>query len=163
MAPVPFAIMLPAAYDASAWQDFYVMLGGANAALTGLVFVALSIHLREVLDHPQLRPRAVITLTVLTTQIVIAAIVLVPQSAQLMGLEIFGVNATFLTIDLRQRVLSGVSPARLASLAIRILYLSAAVSLIFTVGGGFYLLAIAVIVTLGRTMANAWALLTALG
>lgn len=29
-------------------------------------------------------------------------------------------------------------------------------------GGGFYILAVAVIVTLGRTMASAWALLTAL-
>ncbi len=155
--------MLPFPYDPAGWQNFYVMLGGANAALTGLVFVALSIHLREVLAHPQLRPRAVITLTVLTTQIAIAAIVLVPQSAGLMGLEIFGVNATFLVIDLRQRVSSGVSTARLVSLAIRILYISAALSLIFGLGGGFYLLALAVIVTLGRTMANAWALLTALG
>jgi len=87
----------------------------------------------------------------------------VPQSAQLMGLEIFAVNATFLIIDLRQRVSTGLSAARLVSLAIRLLYISAAVSLIFGIGGGFYLLAIAVIVTLGRTMANAWALLTALG
>jgi hypothetical protein len=156
-------IVLPFPYDPAGWQDFYVMLGGANAALTGLVFVALSIHLKEVLEHPQLRPRAVITLTVLTTQIVIAAIVLVPQSAQLMGAEIFGVNATFLVVDLRQRVSSGVSAARLVSFAIRILYISAALSLIFGVGGGFYILAVAVIVTLGRTMANAWALLTALG
>src|SRR5262245_59850571 len=139
------------------------MLGGANAALTVLVFVALSIHLREVLEHPQLKPRAVITRTVLTTQIVIAAIVLVPQSAQLMGIEIFGVNASFLLIDARTWVDRSVSPARLLSLAIRIVYISAALSLIFGVGGGFYLLAIAVIVTLGRTMSNAWALLTSIG
>jgi len=155
--------VLPAANDPSAWQNFYVMLGGANAALTGLVFVALSIHLREVLEHPTLRPRAVITLTVLTTQIVIAAIVLVPQATQLMGLEIFGVNATFLVIDLRQSASLVVSRARLVSLAIRILYISAAVSLLADgFGGGFYLLALAIVVTLARTMANAWTLLTAL-
>ena len=105
--------MLPAAGDPSAWQNFYVMMGGANAALTGLVFVALSIHLREVLEHPTLRPRAVIALTVMTTKIVIAAIVLVPQSAQLIGLEIFGVNAAFLTVDLRQNASLVVSRARL--------------------------------------------------
>src|SRR5689334_20857683 len=155
--------MLPFPYDPAAWQNFYVMLGGANAALTGLVFVALSIHLKEVLEHPLLRPRAVITLAVLTTQIVIAAIVLIPQSAQLMGLEIFGVNATFLALDVRQWVMRSVSAARVLSLAIRIIYISSALSLVFGVGGGFYLLAIAVVVTLGRTMVNAWTLLTSIG
>ena len=32
------------AYDAAAWQGFYVMIGGAAAALTGLLFVAMSLH-----------------------------------------------------------------------------------------------------------------------
>ncbi len=154
--------MLPSANDPSAWQNFYVMMGGANAALTGLVFVALSIHLREVLEHPILKPRAVVALTVLTTQIVIAAIVLIPQSSQLTGLEIFGVNAAFLAVDLRQRFSLVLSPTRFLSLAIRIVYIYASVSLIVGIGGGFYVLAFAVIVTLGRTMANAWALLIAL-
>ena len=154
---------MPYSNDAAPWQDFYVMMGGANAALTGLVFVALSIHLREVLDHPLLRPRAVIALTVLVTQIVIAAIVLVPQSSQLVGLEIFAVNAAFLVVDFRQRVSQAISRTRLLSFAIRVVYIYAAVSLIVGVGGGFYVLALAVIVTLGRTMASAWALLTALG
>src|SRR5438874_13199085 len=140
------------------------MMGGANAALTGLVFVALSIHLREVLEHPLLRPRAVIALTVLTTQIVIAAIVLVPQSSQLIGAEIFFVNAAFLAVDLRQRVRNAtpLTQARLVSLLIRGLYLYAAVSLMVGFGGGFYMLALVVVITLGRTMASAWALLTAL-
>jgi len=154
---------MPYPYDPAAWQDFYVMMGGANAALTGLVFVALSIHLREVLDHPLLKPRAVIALTVLTTQIVIAAIVLTPQSSQLMGLEIFLVNAAFLAVDLRQGVSTTITRARLISFAIRAVYLFSAVSLIVGVGGGFYVLALIVVITLGRTMASAWALLTALG
>jgi modulator of FtsH protease len=156
--------VLLAANDASAWQNFYVMMGGANAALTGLIFVALSIHLREVLEHPTLRPRAVIALTVMTTQIVIAAIVLVPQPTQLMGLEILGVNAAFFAVDLRQGFSAVVSRARLVSLVIRLVYISSALSLMASgLGGGFYLLAISVIVTLGRTMTSAWALLTAIG
>jgi len=156
--------VLPYPNDPAAWQNFYVMLGGANAALTGLVFVALSIHLRDVLDHPLLRPRAVIALTVLTTQIVIAAIVLVPQSSQVMGLEIFLVNAAFLAVDLRNRVANAsITRTRLLSFLIRTTYLYAAISLIVGVGGGFYVLAVVVIVTLGRTMSSAWALLTALG
>jgi hypothetical protein len=155
--------VLPYPNDPAAWQNFYVMMGGANAALTGLVFVALSIHLKEVLEHPLLRPRAVIALTVLATQIVIAAIVLTPQSSQLMGVEIFGVNAAFLAIDVRNRVPITISAGRLFSFAIRLVYIYSAVSLFLGVGGGFYVLALIVIITLGRTMANCWALLTALG
>jgi hypothetical protein len=153
---------MPAANDPAAWQSFYVMLGGANAALTGLVFVALSIHLREILEHPTLRPRAVIALTVLTTQIVIAAIVLVPQDSWLIGLEIFAVNAAFLAIDLRQPMARVITPTRFLSLAIRITYIYSAISLMAGIGGGFYVLALVVVVTLGRTMVSAWALLTAL-
>ena len=153
---------MPFPNDPAAWQDFYVMMGGANAALTGLVFVALSIHLKEVLEHPLLRPRAVIALTVLTTQIVIAAIVLTPQEPLFMGIEIFVLNASFLAVDLRQRGSISVTRASLLSFAIRLVYLYAAVSLIAGIGGGFYVLAFVVVLTLARTMASAWALLTAL-
>ena len=153
---------MPYPYDPAAWQNFYVMMGGANAALTGLVFVALSIHLKAVLDHPLLKPRAVIALTVLATQIVIAAIVLTPQSPNLMGVELFALNASFLVVDLRNRRSFSISPASLLTLAIRFVYIYAAISLFLGVGGGFYVLAFVIVLTLGRTMASCWALLTAL-
>jgi hypothetical protein len=154
---------MPYSNDPSAWQNFYVMMGTANAAITGLVFVALSIHLREVLDHPILKPRAVLALVVLTTQIVIAAIVLTPQSRELMGAEILVLNAIFLALNLRNRVNITLNRLALASLLIRLAYVYAAVSLIVGVGGGFYVLALVLVATLGRTMASCWALLTALG
>ena len=153
---------MPYPYEPEAWQDFYVMMGGANAALTGLVFVALSIHLRAVLEHPLLKPRAVLALTVLATQIVIAAIVLTPQSAQLMGAEIFVLNASFLVVDLRNRRSFAINAASILTVSIRALYIYAAVSLFLGVGGGFYVLAFVVVVTVARTMASCWALLTAL-
>ena len=96
----PFAVcpyhlgVLPFPNDPTAWQDFYVMMGGANAALT--------------------------------------------------------------------RVSAPITRTRLISLLIRVFYIYASVSLIFGIGGGFYVLALVVVVTLGRTMASAWALLTAL-
>jgi hypothetical protein len=42
---------MPYANDPAPWQDLYVMMGAANAALTGLVLMAISIHLKEGLDH----------------------------------------------------------------------------------------------------------------
>jgi modulator of FtsH protease len=153
---------MPSSYDPAAWQNFYVMMGTANAAITGLVFVALSIHLREVLEHPILKPRAVLALVVLTTQIVIAAIVLTPQSRELMGVEILVLNVIFLGLNIRNRVSTTPSRSALLSLVIRLAYIYSAVSLIVGVGGGFYVLALVLVVTLGRTMASCWALLTAL-
>ncbi|MGN6429771.1 MAG: hypothetical protein ACTHNB_03440 [Gaiellaceae bacterium] len=43
-----------AAYDPAAWHDFGVALVSASAALLGLVFVVVSIHLRAVVDDPVL-------------------------------------------------------------------------------------------------------------
>jgi hypothetical protein len=153
---------MPYANDPAPWQNFYVMMGGANAALTGLVFVAISIHLREVLDHPLLKPRAVLALVVLTTQIAISAIVLTPQSRELMGLEILILHVIFTALYFRQRRSLTIDRASLVSLAIRVAYTYAAISLIVGIGGGFYVLALVLVVTLGRTMLNAWTLLTAL-
>ena len=153
---------MPYSYDPAAWQNFYLMMGTANAAITGLVFVALSIHLREVLDHPILKPRAVLALVVLTTQIVISAIVLTPQSREFMGVEILVMNGIFLVLNLRNRVAVTLNQAALVSLLIRLTYVYASVSLVVGQGGGFYILGLVLVLTLARTMASCWALLTAL-
>ena len=153
---------MPSSNDPAAWQNFFLMMGTANATLTGLLFVALSIHLREVLEHPRLKPRAVIALVVLTTQIVISAIVLVPQARELMGLEILVLNGVFLYLDVRNRVQTTLNQAALLSLVIRLAYGYSAICLIVGIGGGFYVLALVLVLTLARTMASCWALLTAL-
>ena len=153
---------MPYSYDPTVWQNFYLMMGTANAAITGLVFVALSIHLREVLDHPILKPRAVLALVVLTTQIVISAIVLTPQSREFMGVEILVMNGIFLVLNLRNRVAVTLNQAALVSLLIRLTYVYASVSLVVGQGGGFYILGLVLVLTLARTMASCWALLTAL-
>lgn len=147
--------------DPAAWQNFYLMIGTANAAITGLLFVALSLHLREILQHPIFKPRAVIVLVVLTTQIVISAVVLTPQPRVLMGVEILGLNALFLAINLRYRLQFQISAGSAFTLLIRTVYVYAAISLILGVGGGFYVLGAVLLVTLGRSMANCWSLLTA--
>jgi hypothetical protein len=153
---------MPYSNDPSVWQNFYLMMGTANAALTGLVFVALSIHLREVLQHPRLRPRAVVALVILTTQIVISAIVLAPQPRELMGLEILVLNVIFVVLSVRTGVTISITRPALISFAIRAAYSYAGLSLLLGAGGGFYVLAVVIVLTLGRTMVSCWALLTAL-
>jgi len=153
---------MDAANDPTVWQNFYVMMGTANAALTGLVFVALSIHLQAVLDHPSLRPRATLALVILTTQIVIAAIVLTPQPRELMGAEIVVLNVVFIGLNLRSRQAIAFRAGTLLTFLIRASYSYAAISLILGVGGGFYVLAAVLVLTLARTMSTCWTLLTAI-
>jgi len=150
-----------AANDPAAWQNFYIMIGTANAAITGLLFVALSMHLKPILEHPVFKPRAIVVLVVLTTQIIISAIVLTPQPEVVMGAEILALNVAFLAINLRQRPEFRLDRGLLLSLAIRITYIYAAITLIVGIGGGFYVLGAILVITIARSMSNCWTLLTA--
>jgi modulator of FtsH protease len=148
--------------DPAAWQNFYIMIGTANAAITGLLFVALSMHLKQILSHPIYKPRAIVVLAILTTQIVISAIVLAPQTRVLMGVEILGINVFFLAINLRYRAPARITTGSALTIAFRVIYVVASVSLITGVGGGFYILGGILTLTVVRSIANCWTLLTAL-
>ena len=148
--------------DPAAWQNFYIMIGTANAAITGLLFVALSMHLKQILSHPVYKPRAIVVLVILTTQIVIAAIVLTPQPREAMGWEILALNLTFLAFNVRYRAPARLTPGSALSIAFRVIYLLASISLITGIGGGFYMLGGILTLTVVRSIANCWTLLTAL-
>jgi modulator of FtsH protease len=50
-------------YRPAEWRDFFFMLGGAAAALTGLVFVALALNVNAILGDRPNRLRSIGTLT----------------------------------------------------------------------------------------------------
>jgi hypothetical protein len=67
------------AYSPADWQSFYVAVVGAAAALTGLLFVAVSINLANILKEDSMLPtRAAETLGALLFVMVAAALTLVP-------------------------------------------------------------------------------------
>ncbi len=77
-------------FDAPLWRDYFVMVGGGGAALTGLVFVAMSQHLTDIASNPTHRHRARTILTALTAVFVRCALVLMGgQTARAVGVEIF--------------------------------------------------------------------------
>jgi len=153
---------MTAGNDPAAWQNFYIMIGTANAAITGLLFVSLSMHLKQILTHPIYKPRAILVLIILTTQIVISAIVLTPQPRVAMGWEILALNVLFLALNLRYRTPVRITPGSALTIAFRVIYLLASLSLITGFGGGFYILGGILTLTIVRSISNCWTLLTAL-
>lgn len=78
-----------ASYSAVPWHDFFVGTIGASAALTGLLFVAISINLEDILKYPQLPSRALGTLGILVSALVVSGFALAPgQSYRVLGIEI---------------------------------------------------------------------------
>lgn len=160
------------AYDPREWHDFYVMAGGAAAALTGLLFVAMSLHSKAIMRHPLYGGRAVGTLVSLLTVLFISGVVLIPgQSALVVGIEIEILALYHLATSIRSiramrpTDMATLSPARrfleLAGGSIWIiLFVVSGVSLMVGSGGGFYLLAALMPFMFGWNGYVAWVLLT---
>jgi hypothetical protein len=75
--------------EAHAWEAFYVMAGGAAAVLTGLIFVAVTLHATQIIGNVLHRDRAWSSVAILASQLIIAMAVLVPaQPVRPLGIEI---------------------------------------------------------------------------
>ena len=69
------------------WETFYLVAGGAAAALTGLIFVAVTLHERGIIRSPLHRDRAWASLALLGTLLVFSLAAVVPGiSMRLFGL-----------------------------------------------------------------------------
>jgi modulator of FtsH protease len=67
-------------YDFAAWVAFFTALTGAAAVLTGLLFVAVSINLSNILKGATMLPaRAAETLAMLLFVVISSGLALVPQ------------------------------------------------------------------------------------
>jgi hypothetical protein len=75
-----------------AWHNLYVMLGTSSAALIGLLFVATSIHLGDVVSNPGFRVRSYNQTLYLLTLLVAAVLILVPQPIPFLGAELLVLN-----------------------------------------------------------------------
>ena len=71
------------------WEEFAVVTGGAAAALTGLLFVAVSIRLDVIAASTDLRSRAAQTLTLFLSVTLVAVLFAIPgQPEWLFGVEL---------------------------------------------------------------------------
>jgi hypothetical protein len=86
----------------AAWHDYFFMVGGGAAALTGLVFVAMTLHLKEIATHPVHRHRARTILAGFTAVFIRCGLVLMGgQNRQAVAVELLVVVAGVEVILLR--------------------------------------------------------------
>jgi len=156
-------------YDVGQWSDFGVALAATAAALTGLLFVAVSINLGRVLQFPQLPVLAGAALVQLSSALFAALFLLVPQSPSALGFELAveGVVLALVPVPTQVRVRRSEywseltwSLTRLGpSLGVSLLLVLAGIGVAQQVLGGLYLLAAAVILAVVAGLGYAWILL----
>src|SRR5215475_11067363 len=76
------------------------MLGTSSAALIGLLFVATSLHLREIANEDIYRLRAQYTTLILLSTLLVGTAILMPQPLQVLGLELVVINGWGLSFPL---------------------------------------------------------------
>jgi hypothetical protein len=153
------------------WDTFAVIVGGAAAALLGLLFIAISIRLAAIAQSVELRSRSAETLTLFGIVLLLAVLLAIPAQPQrvlgseVVALAVLGGIGLFL-LDWRAgrergqqvigRVLEMVSPNTVTT----VLLLVAGLLLVFNVDAGMYVLVAPVIAAFVGGITSAWLFMT---
>jgi hypothetical protein len=150
-------------------NSFFVMVGGGVAALTGLVFVslsiALSLNLEDMTEDATHKYRSINTLAGLTAVFVTCGLVLMPdQNHQEIGAEllILGfIGAAIFLYGFRQAFKFGSQPSKQRLVIGSGLYLAQVIGALVLLSGsisGLYVAAVAIVMNVAFMISAAWLL-----
>ena len=152
------------------WENFFIAEVGASAALTGLIFVGVSINLTRILTFPRLPSRALLALILLFTILIVSSLLLVPgQTLMLAGIEVLiaGLVVWMIATIIDVRILQKTDPQYRRSFAVNMVltqfavlpYIIAGITVLAIGAGGLYFLVPAVLFSFIKALLDAWVLL----
>jgi hypothetical protein len=153
------------------WGQFFSAELAAAAALTGLLFVALSINLQRIVSVSGLPERAAITLSLLVAVVIVATLCLVPGQPRIVlggELLVFGIALTIFVYAMRAHYsrsdAAKLSPVPVwvsesANVLTTVPIIVAGVLEILGIPGALYFLASQVVTSFIVAAVNAWVLL----
>jgi hypothetical protein len=153
--------------DPADWVGFAEMIGGASGALTGLLFVSVSLNANRIAGHQGLRASAGQTLVLFLTPLFMAAVLLAPgQADPVVGGELIAIgavaSATLLANGRRKRwqagddLLIALFNHRFPNVLVMLLFVASGITLACGANGGLYLLLPASLVAFASGVLNAW-------
>jgi hypothetical protein len=156
-------------YQPAKWHDFFITVGSGAAALTGLVVVAMSLHLRVIAVDPALRHRARSILTGLAAAFMRCSLVLMGgQNGRAVGSELLIASAALAVAGIfsfRQVTRSGVQVPQssiLRTIGGTACYLAELIGASVLIAGdvaGLYLAAAAIVANFFFMISGSWLLL----
>ncbi len=152
------------------WSNFFVLVGSGSAALTGLVFVAITINLRRVAEDATQRYRAINMLNGFTSAFVISSLALMGQQTyQTLGIEWLIVSLLAAAVNtngyvqafrLRESSRYALNPVRIVGgSACYLGQIIGSLMLLLGSGSGIYVAAVALIANFYFLISGSWLLI----
>jgi hypothetical protein len=161
------------AHYQEAWHDLYIMLGGSSAALIGLLFVAATLHIHEIVSNAMFKVRVQYSTLILIGTLIQAAAILTPQPMRVLGIELlilnlwglwFPVSLTYAAMKKPAAKRGGYSIYRGASfISGYVLGVAGSAALVAGAAWGLYLVTACYVSSLVATVWNAWAMMLGIG